>query len=221
MTESIDIAAREPGNVLGALDELLRRPDAGFARARAGTPVRAWALRVFAGALGCCVLYGAGSGFFAGGWQIGLAAVKAPLIVAGSALLCVPSLYVFGLLAGAPLTRARFAVTLTGFVGMLALVMAGLLPIEWLFSVSTQSLAFVVWLHLALWTIAIIFGARFLRAAMPEVPTGALMLWLALFCLVSFQVTTFMRPTLWREPHAPVVAPGKLFFLDHFKQALR
>jgi hypothetical protein len=221
MTESNDIAIREPGNVLGALDELLRRPDAGFARARAGTPVRPWAVRVFAGALCCWALYGAGSGFFAGGWQIGLAAVKAPLIVAGSALLCVPSLYVFGVLAGAPLTRARFAVTLTGFVGMLALVMAGLLPIEWLFSVSTASLAFVVWLHLALWTIAMIFGARFLRAAMPEVPAGPLMLWLALFCLVCFQVTTFVRPTLRRDPNAAVVAHGKLFFLDHFKQALR
>jgi hypothetical protein len=221
MAESLDIAAREPGNVLGTLDELLRQPEAGFARARAGAPVRAWSLRVIAGALGCWSLYGAGSGFFAGGWQIALAALKAPLIVAGSALLCVPSLYVFGLLAGAPLTRARFAVTLTGFVGMPALVMAGLLPIEWLFSVSTQSLAFVVWLHLALWTIAMVFGTRFLRAAMPEVPAGALMLWVVLFCLVSFQVTTFMRPTLWREPNEAVLAQGKLFFLDHFKQALR
>jgi hypothetical protein len=56
---------------------------------------------------------------------------------------------------------------------------------------------------------------------MPEVPTGALMLWIALFCLVSFQVTTFMRPILWREPNAAILAEGKLFFLDHFKQALR
>jgi hypothetical protein len=221
MAESIDIAAREPGNVLGTLDELLRQPEAGFARARAGAPVGPWSLRVVAGALGCWSLYGAGSGFFAGGWQIAVAALKAPLIVAGSALLCLPSLYVFGLLAGAPLTRARFAVTLTGFVGMPALVMAGLLPIEWLFSVSTQSLAFVVWLHLALWTIAMVFGTRFLRAVMPEVPAGALMLWVVLFCLVSFQVTTFMRPTLWREPNEAVLAQGKLFFLDHFKQALR
>jgi len=33
---------------------------------------------------------------------------------------------------------------------------------------------------------------------------------------VSFQVVTFMRPVLWREPGAPVVEEGKLFFLDHF-----
>jgi len=221
MTQSVEVAAQEPGGVLSTLDELLRKPDAGFARARAGAPIGGWAIRVFAGSLGCCVLYGAGSGFFAGGAQIGIAAVKAPLIVAWSALLCVPSLYVFGLLAGAALTRARFIVTLIGFVGMLALVLVGLLPIEWLFSVSTHSLAFVVWLHLALWGIAVVFGARFLRAALPEMPASAMLLWPALFCVVCFQVTTFMRPTLWREQNAPVVVRGKLFFLDHFSQALR
>jgi len=221
MTQSIDVIGQVPDNVLSTLDELLRRPDAGFARACAGTPIGAWALRVLAGALGCCVLYGAGGGFFAGGAQIGIAAVKAPIIVASSVLLCVPSLYIFGLLAGAPLTRARFIVTLTGFIGMLALVLVGLLPIEWLFSVSTQSLAFVVWLHLALWAIAVVFGARFLLAALPEVPSSAVLLWLAVFCVVCFQVTTFMRPTLWREPNTPVIVHDKLFFLDHFNQALR
>lgn len=221
MTTSIDVAGQEPGSVLGTLDELLRKPDAGFARVRSGAPVRAWATRVLAGSLCCCVLYGAGSGFFAGGAQIAIAAVKAPIIVLWSLLLCVPSLYVFGLLAGASLTRARFIVTLVGFAGMLALVLVGLLPIEWLFSVSTSSLAFVVWLHITLWGIAVTFGARFLRAALPEMPASATFLWLALFCVVSFQVATFMRPTLWREPNAPVVERGKLFFLDHFNQTLR
>jgi len=52
-------------------------------------------------------------------------------------------------------------------------------------------------------------------------PASAVLLWLALFCVVCFQVTTLMRRTLWREPNAPVVERGKLFFLDHFSQALR
>jgi hypothetical protein len=221
MTESVDVIAREPGSVLSTLDELLRKPDAGFARARSGAPVGAWAIRVFAGSLGCCVLYGAGSGFFAGGAQIGIAAVKVPIIVTWSVLLCLPSLYVFGLLAGAALTRARFVVTLIGIVGMLALVLVGLLPIEWLFSVSTRSLAFAVWLHLVLWAIAVAFGARFLRAALPEMPASAVALWLVLFCVVGFHVTTFMRPTLGREPNAPVLEHGNRFFLDHFNHALR
>ena len=221
MTDSVDMMPLEPGGVFDSLDELLRRPTAEFDRARAGAPAASWAIRVFIGSLGCCALYGAASGFFAGGAQIAIAAVKAPIIVACSALLCLPSLYVFGMLAGAGLTRSRFAVTLTGFLGMLGLVLAGLLPIEWLFSVSTQSLGFVVWLHLALWIIAVRFGARFLRASLPEMPTGALFLWLVLFCAVSFQVTTFLRPTLWRGPNEPIVERGKLFFLDHFSDTLR
>jgi hypothetical protein len=220
MTQSVDVIVQEPRTVLAALDELLRKPTAGFERARAGAPIGPWALRVVAGSLVCCGLYGAGSGFFAGGAQIALGAVKAPLIGAWTALLCLPSLYVFGLLAGAALTRERFIVTLVGFVGMLALVLVGLLPIEWLFSVSSTSLVFVVWLHLTLWAIAVVFGARFLRAVLPELPRAAVVLWLALFSVVSFQVTTFMRPTLWRAPNAPVVERGKLFFLDHFSKTV-
>jgi len=61
MNDSIDLAPREPRSVLGTLDELLRQPRAGLARARAGAPVRQWALRVFAGTLCCWALYGAGS----------------------------------------------------------------------------------------------------------------------------------------------------------------
>jgi hypothetical protein len=220
MSDSVNVMAREPNGVLGSMDELLRRPTAGFDRACAGAPVGRWAVRVFAGSLSCCVLYGAASGFFAGGSQIAIGAVKAPVIIVSSALLCLPSLYVFSMLAGADLTRSRFVVTLIGFLGMLALVLVGLLPIEWLFSVSSKSLEFVVWLHLVLWIIAVVFGARFLRASLPEVSGGAMFLWLVLFCAVSFQVTTFLRPTLWREPNAPIVERGKLFFLDHFNHAV-
>jgi hypothetical protein len=151
MEPSIDVRPPPPTSVLGSMDELLRRPRAGFERAEHGVRVSAWGARVGAGSLGCCVPHGAASGLFAGGTQIGLAAVKAPLVVAWSALPCVPSLYVFGVLAGAPFTRARFVVTLVGFVGMLALVLVGLLPIEWLFSVSSRSLTFAIGLHLLLW----------------------------------------------------------------------
>jgi len=220
MPEQMEIVPPEPRGILSALDELLRRPMAGFYRARSGVPVGPWAMRVLAGSLISCVLYGAASGFFQGGTQVALGAVKAPIIVAFSAALCIPSLYVFGSIAGASLTRERFVVTLAGFLGLLGLILVGLLPIEWLFSVSSKSLPFVVWLHLLVWTLAIVFAARFLRAAIPEMPTGALMLWLILFCIVTFQVTTFVRPTLWREPASPVFDRGKLFFFDHFRHVV-
>jgi hypothetical protein len=216
MTGHNEIVAVEPRGVIGTLDELLRCPMAGTERAQAGASVRAWTLRVLAGSVACWGLYGAAGGFFQGGAQVAVAAAKAPIIMIATAALCVPSLYVFGLLAGAPLTRQRLAVVLAGFLGLVGLVLVGLLPIGWLFSVSSTSLSFVVWLHLLLWGLALFFGGRFLSAALPEVPSGAVLLWLTLFCVVSFQVATFMRPVLWRAPGAPIVEEGKLFFLDHF-----
>jgi hypothetical protein len=220
MSDQIEIIASEPHGILGTLDELLRRPMAGFVRARSGAPVGPWALRVCAGSIVCCALYGAASGFFQGGAQVAVAAIKAPLIIVLSAALCIPSLYVFSTLGGAPLTRERFVVTLAGFFGLLGLILIALLPIEWLFSVSSRSLAFVVWLHLMLWGLAVAFGGRFLRAALPELSRGAVFLWLMLFCVVSFQVTTFVRPTLWRAPAGAVFEDGKLFFIDHFLRVI-
>lgn len=221
MTGEHEMVAFEHRGVIGTLDELLRRPMAGTERAQSGAPVLAWSGRVLAGAVACSALYGAASGFFQGGAQVAVAAAKAPVIVLGAAALCVPSLYVFSLLAGASLTRERLIVVLAGFLGLVTLVLVGLLPIEWLFSVSSSSLSFVVWLNLILWGMALFFGGRFLRVALPEVPQGAVFLWLALFCVVSLQVATFVRPVLWRAPGAPVVERGKLFFLDHYGNITR
>jgi hypothetical protein len=220
MSDQIEIVAPEPRGILSTLDELLRRPMAGFVRARSGAPVGPWALRVCAGSIVCCVLYGAAGGFFQGGAQVAVAAIKAPLIIVLSAALCMPSLYVLSTIGGAALTRERFVVTLAAFFGLLGLILVALLPIEWLFSVSSRSLAFVVWLHVALWGLAVSFGGRFLRAALPELSGGVVLLWLMLFCVVSFQVTTFVRPTLWRAPAGAVFEDGKLFFIDHFLRVI-
>ncbi|MFN8060343.1 MAG: hypothetical protein U0Q12_14395 [Vicinamibacterales bacterium] len=210
----------EPAGVLACLDELLRRPQAPSERAASGGSVMPWVARIVAGTAACASLYGAASGFFQGGSQVLYAGLKAPVILLASAALCLPSLYVFALLAGAALTASRFVVVLLSYLGLLALVLVGLLPIEWLFSVSSQSLTFVVWLHLVLWVLALGFGWRFLRAALPEVPFGALVLWVGLFCVVSFQVATFVRPVLLRNEGVPLVEPGKLFFLDHFNNVV-
>ena len=40
-------------------------------------------------------------------------------------------------------------------------------------------------------------------------------LWLLLFCAVSFQVATFLRPVLWRQPDQPLFTRGKMFSLEH------
>jgi hypothetical protein len=145
----------------------------------------------------------------------------------GSALLALPLglvLHRWGDLlaevARADLSGRRMLGVMVGLSGMLALLMLGLLPVAWLFTVSSSSLWFVVWLHLLVWAIALVFALRFLTVAIgSQRARGALVLWMLLFAVVSFQVTTYLRPVLSREPGAPLVESGKMFFLEHLGQA--
>jgi hypothetical protein len=208
---------REPRGLLGSLDEILTEPLAVLDRARAGTLALA---PLLSGAVLGAGLYGAAAGFFQGGWQILVAAFKAPLIVALTLLLCLPSLYVLSSLAGARWTRRSFLAVAAGFAATLALLLLALLPIGWLFSVSSRYLGSVVWLHLFLWALALALGWRFLKRALEAAGAqGGMVIWLFLFALVSLQVTTFLRPVLWRPPAAPLFRFGeKLSFLEHLGQ---
>ena len=207
-------AGPEPTSLMGVFDELLRSPRRLVARAQADGSRRS-AARLALGSLVAIAAYGAAAGTFQGGDTIALAALKAPMIVAFTLALCLPSLYVFSALAGAAISRQLFVLLVAGFAGMVSLLLVGLLPIAWLFSVSSRSLAFVVWLHLLAWLVAVGFGVRFVSRSLDGRPAIALRLWLVLFVVVSFQVTTFLRPVLWRPRGDGVFVSGKMSFFEH------
>jgi len=204
-----------PRGALGPLNDLLAQPLAVVHRARQGMDFAP--SRLFLGALVCVALYGAAAGFFAGGSQILIATLKAPLIIGLSLLLCAPSLYVFSALTGARWSWRTYLAVVAGFAGTLGLLLAGLLPIAWLFSLSSRYLLAVTWIHVFLWLLALLVGWRFLRGALAA--NGAqsgMFLWLVLFCVVSFQVTTFLRPVLWHAKGAPLFRLGeKMSFFEH------
>jgi hypothetical protein len=204
-----------PRGALAAFDELLKEPQQLVRRAAAGGPPSP-APWLVAGALACFALYGAVAGLFQGGAQVAVTALKAPLVIAMSLALCLPSLYILTALAGVALPRRLFASLVAGFAGTLALLFVALLPITWLFSVSSRSLTSAVWLQLIAWVVAAAFGVRFLGRALTERGGRRVVaLWFCLFLLVSFQVATYLRPVLWRAPGAPLFAPGKMSFFEH------
>ena len=213
-----DLVISEPATMLQAFDELLKQPAITVSRAHASRSSRltVWLL---AGGLLSVALYGAAAGFFQGGMAIVLPMWKAPLVVTFSLLLCLPSLYIIASLLGARLTVPRFRMAMAGFLGMIGLLLIGLMPIAWLFSVSSRSLAFVTSLHVLLWVISVAFAARFLGLALKDSGASATpVVWVVLFLVVSLQVATFLRPILWYEPGAPVFRAEKLFFLEHFNR---
>ena len=192
-------------NLFRSLDHLLRHPD----DSETLNPIA-----LLVGAVLCYVLYGVASGFFQGGTSIGLAVMKVPLIIVGSLVLCIPSLYVFTALSGAEYSARSFVSALAGFCGVAGLLLVALMPVIWLFSVSTISLAFVVWLHVMVWVVTLVFAFRFLARTAPGA-NGTLSVWLVLLFIVSLQMTTYVRPVLWRRANEPLFATEKKSFFGH------
>lgn len=210
----------QPRSLTGVFNELLIRPLAFLDRARDGGQASPF-LMIAVSTL-CYALYGAAAGFFQGGGQILVAALKAPLIILFTLLLCLPSLYVFSAVAGAEWTRRSFLAVLAGFAGTLALVLLALLPVNWLFSSSSRHLTTATLLQLFLWLIALGLAWRFLRQGLQTTGArGGMVLWLLLFCVVSLQAATVLRPVLSRKSGGAIFVYGKKSFLEHFGDTFR
>lgn len=164
-------------------------------------------------------LYGAAMGTFQGGLQILRSMVKAPLVVAASLVLCLPSLYVFvGLSAGGTSLR-RVTATAATYAALLAAILVGLVPIAWLFSTVSDKLFAVGVIHLLAWILALLLAHRVLghaTSARGVASAFSLLVWGALLFFVSLQMSTHLRPILWQEPDAPFFETERKFFGEHF-----
>lgn len=163
-------------------------------------------------------VFGLALGLF-GGWRVALMdVVKTPLVAVCSLLLCYPSLYVFACVGGAPLSLSQTFLLGTSCLAMIGLLLVGLAPVAWLFSVSTGSLPFVTMLALLIWVIAASFGIRFIGKLEGHAlfrKAGGVKVWFFILVLVTLQMVTCMRPIL-SAPKAGWWTGEKMFFLQHF-----
>lgn len=159
-------------------------------------------------------LYGMVVGTLAGGAQLWIAPAKIALGTLLSMLICLPSLYIFSCLGGADAHLRPIAGTLCGAVCLSALLLIGFAPVAWIFSESTDSVAFMGTLHLVFWLIGLAFGLRFLVAEKDHLKT-----WTVIFVLVSLQMTTTLRPIVGRSRH--FLPTEKKFFVTHWWESLR
>jgi hypothetical protein len=108
-----------------------------------------------------------------------------------------------------------------GALGLSALLLIGFAPVAWIFSQSTDSIAFMGALHIGLWGIGIAFGLR-LIAAMGRLLSGStrnhLKLWGFIFVLVCLQMMTTLRPIVGKSDH--FLPAEKKFFLAHWFETL-
>jgi hypothetical protein len=189
-----------PGDVLQAL---LRKPLALIEAIQEGANTRLpWLLGAFA--LAALAAYGLVIGSFSGGTQWIAAPVKVSLGALASVAICLPSLFIFASLSGAEITLRGIVGALSAVLALTALMLIGLAPVVWVFSQSTDSLAFIGTLHLVFWLISVAFGLRLLRMLLEYLQVRErlhLRIWTMIFLLVSLQMTTALRPILGTSDH--------------------
>lgn len=168
-----------------------------------------------------CGGYGLLAGSFSGGEQWIAAPLKVALGALVSAAICLPSLYIFICLGGG---NAKWSVVCGAIAAMLcttALLLVGFLPVAWIFSQSTTSLAFMGFLYLIIWMVSLLTAMRILGqlgSALGMKGRGNLAVWAIIFVLVTLQMSTALRPILGKSD--TVFPTEKKFFIAHWADCM-
>lgn len=217
-----DPAERVPlPNAFAAIEALLRQPRRLLFQLRQPGAGKLIAGMLFT-ALICSLVYGVVAGTFSGGIQLWAAPVKIAAGLFISAAICLPSLYIFTCLSGSQARLIEVCGLLAGLLMLMTILLIGFAPVAWIFSQSTESLAWMGTLHLIFWFIATIFGLRFLEKGFSHSHArshAGFHVWVIIFLLVAVQMTTALRPIIGTAD--TILPTQKQFFLSHWGDCLK
>jgi len=207
-------------NLVAAVEAILRQPRRVIFQVGRPGSGRLIAAMLF-GALLCGLVYGVIVGTFSGGTQVWAAPVKVAAGLLISALICLPSLYIFSCLSGSQARLLEVVGLVSGLLLLMTVLLIGFAPVAWIFSQSTQSVAAMGALHLTFWGISTCFGIRFLNAGFAH-HTGSgdgFKVWIAIYLRVMMQMSTALRPLVGT---ADTLLPvEKKFFVTHWIENLK
>ncbi len=168
------------------------------------------------------LVYGLVVGTFSGGQQLWAAPAKIAGGMLITALICLPSLYIFSCLSGSRARLIEVVGLVAGLLGLTTILLIGFAPVAWVFSQSTSSVAAMGALHLAFWFVATLFGWKFLRNGFSHLSAksgGILNIWFVIFILVCVQMTTALRPIVGTSD--TLLPTEKRFFAAHWSNVLQ
>jgi hypothetical protein len=166
----------------------------------------------------CLSIFGVVVGAFSGAEQFWLAPAKIVLGLSFGALICLPSLYIFSCLSGIDVKFQTVFGLLLCAISLLSLLLVGFAPVVWLFSTSSSSILFFGLLCTALWIICLGFGFKLIAKACLHLGMTSgfhLKVWMAVFTLVTLQLSTTLRPIIGRSDSILNFSEKK-FFLSHW-----
>jgi len=185
---------------------------------------RAWPVALVLLGLGtvCLLAYGAVMGSFAGGHQYWATSLKFLTGTFLTALICLPSLYIFTCLGGGRQSLPQVLHLLLLCTALCGVLLLGFAPIVWVFSQSTNAVGFMGLLHLTAWIVAaglslrlMVTAMRFLNRRSMNILVG----WCFIFIVVSLQMSTCLRPLIG-PPDRGLLEPEKKSFFKHWHDCL-
>ena len=210
-------------NVIAAVEAILRQPRRLMFQLRQPGSGRLIGAMLFVSVV-CSLIYGVVVGTFSNDDQLWAAPVKIAGGLLVSAFICLPSLYIFACLSGSQARLIEVLGLVSGLLTLTTLLLIGFAPVAWLFSESTNSVAWMGTLHLLFWGIATIFGLRFLETGFSHTQArshAGINTWAVIFILVVLQMTTALRPIVGKADTFLPPPTEKKFFLSHWGGCLR
>ncbi|YCM44034.1 hypothetical protein V2O64_22250 [Verrucomicrobiaceae bacterium 227] len=203
--------------VMTVFENLLKNPGVMLASIREGQRAGSLAGKLTILTIIGIVIFGVTLGSFSFGDQLWAAPLKAILGIAFSALICLPSLYIFAALTGTSLRLTEIALGLAAALALTAALLLGFTPVLWVFSQSTSSGPFFGFLVILTWIISVSFGTGFLLKMLTHSGTenkGPVRIWIGIFLLVTLQMSTTLRPLIGTS--SDLLTSEKRFFLEHW-----
>lgn len=153
-------------------------------------------------ALAFAAITGAVLGTFSMNLQILAGALKAPALLAGSLVVCLPALFTFNVLLGSRLSFLQTLAVVAVSTFLLSTVLVSLAPILLFFIISTSSKPFVVLLCVGIFGVSGLFGVSLLWSAMGyltvrsgrEYDAKIVQAWTVIYAFVGTQLAWILRP---------------------------
>jgi len=212
---------KEPITLTLLIQQLLKTPQNVTHSIRCGSSLPWLPLCLFT--LSAFALFGLILGMFSGGDQLW----HAPLKIAGgilfAATICLPSLFIFSCLSKIESNFKSIIGILVCAICISALLLLGFIPVLWLFSTTSGSLAFFGFLALATWLICLCLGINFISKSAKHLgatQTTPLHIWFVIFTLVTLQMPTSLRPIVGETQKDFVNFKDKKFFLIHWGESM-
>lgn len=173
--------------------------------------------------IGAFALFGLILGMFSGGHQLWAAPTKIAGGILFASVISLPSLFIFSSLCKVDTNFKTMVGVLTCAVCIIALLLLGFIPILWLFSTTSESVAFFGFLTLCTWIICLSIGLSFIGKSLKYLGakgTLPIQVWFLIFALVTLQMPTTLRPIIGETEDDFINFKEKKFFLVHWVDIL-